>query len=102
MSSNIKIRANIIEKVHYLLTGKPSSIHNKNKLAYVLEGEAKHDELELRTGYQNINKALELLFEKGYQLMWRVSTNNKGLGVGQLFTQMVLSIFTTSSLETSG
>ena len=36
---------------------------------------------------------------KKYQLKWRVSSNNKGLG--QLFNQMILSMFPISSRETS-
>ncbi|KAJ0946977.1 hypothetical protein HanRHA438_Chr01g0010051 [Helianthus annuus] len=37
--------------------------------------------------------------EKKYQLKWRVFSNNKGLG--QLFNQIILSMFPISSRETS-
>lgn len=37
---------------------------------------------------------------KKYQLKWRVSSNNKELG--QLFNQMILSMFPISSREASG
>uniref|UniRef100_A0A3Q7EBM7 Ycf2 N-terminal domain-containing protein n=1 Tax=Solanum lycopersicum TaxID=4081 RepID=A0A3Q7EBM7_SOLLC len=39
-------------------------------------------------------------FREKYQLKWMVSSNNKGLG--QLFNQIILSMFPISSRETSG
>ncbi|KAH0849722.1 LOW QUALITY PROTEIN: hypothetical protein HID58_096143, partial [Brassica napus] len=43
---------------------------------------------------------LMFAFREKYQLKWRVSSNNKELG--QLFNQMILSMFPISSRETSG